>query len=80
MEWNQPGKHRLLPVEAATSSHSTSIYILQSRVKENEQAEAEDQGAARPIELDIEMARPQPEVYFVFMNFDPVYERLRADR
>ncbi|KAK3159705.1 hypothetical protein QOZ80_1BG0050040 [Eleusine coracana subsp. coracana] len=26
------------------------------------------------------MAKPQQEVYFVFMNFDPVYERLRADR
>ncbi|CAD6233248.1 unnamed protein product [Miscanthus lutarioriparius] len=26
------------------------------------------------------MAKQQQEVYFVFMNFDPVYERLRADR
>ncbi|CAL4907908.1 unnamed protein product [Urochloa decumbens] len=26
------------------------------------------------------MAKQQEEVYFVFMNFDPVYERLRADR
>uniref|UniRef100_J3KXR2 Uncharacterized protein n=1 Tax=Oryza brachyantha TaxID=4533 RepID=J3KXR2_ORYBR len=26
------------------------------------------------------MAKPHQEVYFVFMNFDPVYERLRADR
>ncbi|KAL6850121.1 hypothetical protein ACP4OV_020748 [Aristida adscensionis] len=26
------------------------------------------------------MAKPQQEVYFVFMNFDPVYERLRANR
>nr|CAB3475737.1 unnamed protein product [Digitaria exilis] len=25
-------------------------------------------------------AKQQQEVYFVFMNFDPVYERLRADR
>ncbi|KAJ1281970.1 hypothetical protein BS78_03G013900 [Paspalum vaginatum] len=26
------------------------------------------------------MAKQHQEVYFVFMNFDPVYERLRADR
>jgi len=26
------------------------------------------------------MAKQQQEVYFVFMNFDPAYERLRADR
>jgi hypothetical protein len=26
------------------------------------------------------MAKQQQEVYFVFMNFDPVYERLRAER
>uniref|UniRef100_A0A0D9UYD7 Inhibitor I9 domain-containing protein n=1 Tax=Leersia perrieri TaxID=77586 RepID=A0A0D9UYD7_9ORYZ len=26
------------------------------------------------------MAKQQQEVYFVFMNFDPDYERLRADR
>uniref|UniRef100_A0ACD5VYK7 Uncharacterized protein n=1 Tax=Avena sativa TaxID=4498 RepID=A0ACD5VYK7_AVESA len=26
------------------------------------------------------MAKPQQEVYFVFMNFDPLYERLKADR
>ncbi|XP_047055419.1 uncharacterized protein LOC124661589 [Lolium rigidum] len=26
------------------------------------------------------MAKPLQEVYFVFMNLDPVYERLRADR
>ncbi|CAO2161602.1 unnamed protein product [Urochloa humidicola] len=26
------------------------------------------------------MAKQQQEVYFVFMNVDPVYERLRADR
>ncbi|RLN25677.1 uncharacterized protein C2845_PM07G39140 [Panicum miliaceum] len=26
------------------------------------------------------MAKQEEEVYFVFMNFDPVYERLRADR
>ncbi|CAO2205135.1 unnamed protein product [Urochloa humidicola] len=26
------------------------------------------------------MAKQQEEVYFVFMNFDPMYERLRADR
>ncbi|KAJ8621703.1 hypothetical protein MRB53_030232 [Persea americana] len=26
------------------------------------------------------MATSRPELYFVFMNFDPEYERLRADR
>ncbi|XP_073008385.1 subtilisin-like protease SBT2.5 [Typha latifolia] len=26
------------------------------------------------------MAKPKTEVYFVFMNFDPEYERLRGDR